>query len=221
MSRTALLAGASGLVGSHALRLLLAEPRYERVTTLVRRGLPLEQPRLEQRVIDFDRLAQLVDFPRVDDVFCCLGTTMRRAGSREAFRQVDFTYVVELARMAARHRAARFLVVSALGADPQSRIFYNRVKGEMETAVRRELADVHVFRPSLLTGERGESRPAERAGITLFGALAVLLVGPLRRYRPVAAEAVARAMVRVALERTPGPRVYLSDEIARLGRGVA
>ena len=136
-ARTALVAGASGLVGGHVLRLLLEERAYVRVTVLARRELPLAHKKLEQRVVSFDRLAQIADFPRVNDVFCCLGTTLKQAGSREAFRTVDYTYVVELARVAVRHRAAQFLVVTALGAAPGSRIFYSRVKGEAEEAVRR------------------------------------------------------------------------------------
>lgn len=217
-ARTALVAGASGLVGSHVLRLLLAEPAYERVTALVRRELPQRHPKLVQRVADFDRLAELGDFPRVDDVFCCLGSTIRRAGSQEAFRRVDFTYVHALARLASRHRAARFLLVSSLGADPRSRVFYSRVKGEVEEAVRRvPFESVHVFRPSLLTGERAEHRLGERVGIVVAAILSPLLIGPLRPYRPISAETVARAMIRVALEGRRGTHVYRSDEIARLG----
>jgi len=107
------------------LRLLLGDKAYERVTTFGRRELPLTNRKLAQRVIDFDRLAEVSDFPRVHDVFCCLGTTLRQAGSPAAFRQVDFTYVLELARVAARHRASQFLLVSALGADPHARVFYS------------------------------------------------------------------------------------------------
>jgi len=218
VSRTALVAGASGLVGSHVLRLLLAEPAYERVTAVVRRELPQRHPKLAQRVVDFDRLAELGDFPRVDDVFCCLGSTIRRAGSQEAFRRVDFTYVHELARVASRYRAARFLLVSSLGADPHSRVFYSRVKGEVEEAVRRvAFESVHVFRPSLLTGERAEHRLGERVGIVVAAIVSPLMIGPLRPYRAISAETVARAMIRVALKGQRGAHVYRSDEIARLG----
>lgn len=218
MSRSAVIAGASGLVGSHCLRLLLAEPRRSGVTALGRRALPLEHPKLAQRVLNLDTLTALTDLPLGADFFCCLGTTMKRAGSREAFRRVDFGYVRDLARLAARHDASRFLLVSALGADPRSSVFYNRVKGEAEEAVRAAVgAAAHIFRPSLLVGERDESRPLERLGTVLLRPLAVLMVGPLRPYRPIAAAAVARAMVRVALEERPGPRVYRSDEIAALG----
>ena len=217
-SRTALVAGASGLVGSHVLRLLLEDPTYARVTVLARRELPLAHQKLEQRVVGFDRLAQIADFPRVHDVFCCLGTTMKQAGSPDAFRKVDCTYVVELARVAVRHRASQFLVVTALGADPRSRIFYNAVKGEAEAAVRRlQFEGIQIFRPSLLVGARAESRPAERVAGLLSPLVAWALVGPLARYRPIKAEAVARAMVRVAHEAPRGPHGYESDQIRRLG----
>src|SRR6266516_1179196 len=111
---------------------MLQHPTYARVPVLARRDLALAHGKLAQRVVGFDHLAQIADFPRVHDVFCCLGTTMKQAGSREAFRTADYTYVVELGRVAVRHRASQFLVVTALGADPRSRIFYRRVKGEAE-----------------------------------------------------------------------------------------
>lgn len=218
MSRSALVAGASGLVGSHVLRLLLADPAYERVTTFGRRELPLANRKLAQRVIDFDRLAEVSDFPRVHDVFCCLGTTLRQAGSPAAFRQVDFTYVLELARVAARHRAAQFLLVSALVADPHSRVFYSRVKGEVEDAVKRVSFDaVYIFRPSLITGRRAADRPAERIARFLSPLVSWAFVGPLRPLRPIAAETVARAMVEAARGGARGVQLYESDAIARLG----
>jgi len=217
-SRTALVAGASGLVGGHVLRLLLQDPTYARVTVLARRELALAHGKLDQRVVGFDHLAQIADFPRVHDVFCCLGTTMKQAGSPDAFRKVDCTYVVELARVAVRHRASQFLVVTALGADPRSRIFYSRVKGEAEEAVRRLQFDgIQIFRPSMLVGARAESRPAERVAGLLSPLVAWAFVGPLARYRPIKAEAVARALVRVALEAPRGTHVYESHEIRRLG----
>jgi len=215
-TRTALVAGASGLVGSQVLRLLLEDPAYSRVTLLARRELPLSHKKLEQRIASFDRLAQIADFPRVHDVFCCLGTTMKQAGSPDAFRKVDFSYVVELARVAVRHRASQFLVVTAVGADPQSRILYSRVKGEAEEAVRRlQFESIQIFRPSLVVGARAQSRPAERVARLLGLLVGWALVGPLSRYRPIKAEALARAMVRVAREAPRGPHVYESKEIRR------
>jgi uncharacterized protein YbjT (DUF2867 family) len=215
--RTALLAGATGLVGGHCLELLLHDDAYGQVTVLGRRELGTTHRKLVQRVADFDRLAELGDVPRVEDVFCCLGTTMKQAGSEEAFRRVDFTYVYELARLASRHRAGQFLLVSALGANSQSRVFYNRVKGEVEEAVRKLPFDgVHIFRPSLLLGDRRESRPGERLAILAGRALGFVFVGPLGRYRPIAARAVAAAMVRIAKEAARGVHVYESDRIRAL-----
>lgn len=217
MARTALVAGASGLVGGHVLRLLLEDRGYDRVTTLARRELPLAHPKLTQRRVDFEHLAQLADFPRVHDVFCCLGTTLKQAGSADAFRKVDLTFVVELGRVAARHRASQFLVVTALGADPGSRVFYSRVKGEAEAAVRRLAFDgVYIFRPSLLLGARPEHRPGERLAALVAPLVSWALVGPLARYRPIRAAALARAMVRVARDTTGGVQVYESDAIERL-----
>ena len=218
-SRTALVAGGSGLVGGQVLQQLLDDPDYDRVTALTRRDLALTHRKLVQRVVDFDRLALIGDFPRVHDVFCCLGTTIKQAGSQEAFRKVDLTYVAELGRMAVRHRASQFLLVTALGADPGSRVFYNRVKGEAEAAVRRLQFDgIQVFRPSLLLGARAQSRPAERIAMVLSPLVAWMLVGPLAKYRPVKAATVARAMVRIAREAPRGAHVYESDAIRRLGR---
>jgi uncharacterized protein YbjT (DUF2867 family) len=198
------------------LRLLLEDAAYARVTVLARRELPLSHKKLEQRVVSFDRLAQIADFPRVHDVFCCLGTTMKQAGSPDAFRKVDFTYIVELARVAVRHRASQFLVVTAVGADPQSRILYSRVKGEAEEAVRRlQFESIQIFRPSLLVGARTQSRPAERVAGLLSMLVAWAFVGPLARYRPIKAETVARAMVRVAREAPRGTHVYESQDIRR------
>lgn len=219
MPRTALIAGASGLVGTHCLAQILSEPAYERVVALLRRPLPQADPRLEQRIIDFDRLG-LADerFPMADDVFCCLGTTMQQAGSRDAFRKVDFTAVIALAAQAVQHGARQFLLVSALGANPRSVIFYNRVKGETEEAVSRlPFEGRQIFRPSLLAGERAERRPGERAGLVAMHFVAPLMVGPLRKYRPLGADVVARAMVEVARRAPPGRNVYESHAIARLG----
>lgn len=217
MARTALVTGASGLVGSHVLRQLLEDPGYDRVTVLARRDLRLAHPKLTQRLVDFDHLAQLADVPRVHDVFCCLGTTRKQAGSADAFRKVDLTYVVELGRVAARHRASQFLVVTALGADPGSRVFYSRVKGEAEAAVRRLSFDgVYIFRPSLLLGARTHRRWGEWLAALLSPLVSWALVGPLARYRPIRATVLARAMVRVARDATGGVHVYESDAIQRL-----
>ena len=220
MTKTALIAGATGLVGGHCLVRLLRAPEYGGVVALTRRPLATTDPKLEQRVVEFDQLGREgFDFPQVDDVFCCLGTTIKVAGSQAAFRQVDFVYVVSLASLALGRGAQQFLLVSSLGANPKSPIFYSRVKGETEAAVSAlTFEGRQIFRPSILVGERREQRPGERAGITVMRGVSFAMLGPLRKYRPIAAATVANAMVRVAVQAPSGVNVYESDVLERLGR---
>jgi uncharacterized protein YbjT (DUF2867 family) len=214
VSPTALLVGATGLVGSHVLRLLLADSHWSHVATLGRRTTPYQHEKLEQRVIDLGALEALPDMPQSDDVFCCLGTTIKQAGSQEAFRRVDYDYVVGSARAGLRAGATQFLMVSAIGADPASRVLYSRVKGETEAAVRRlPYRGVQIFRPSLLLGERAEFRLGERIVMLLAPILRPALVGPLRRYRPVHAAIVARAMVQIAKQAPRAANVFEYDAI--------
>jgi uncharacterized protein YbjT (DUF2867 family) len=213
-TRSALLLGATGLVGGHCLELLLAEPAYARLVVLTRRPLEREHPKLAQHIVDFDRLAEHAALFAVDDVFCCLGTTIRRAGSQDAFRKVDRLYPHEAARLALEQGARQFLLVSAVGADPTSRVFYNRVKGEVEMAVQAlAFQRVVIVRPSLLLGERAGFRPGERIAEWMSKPLAPLLRGPLARYRPIPARTVARALVRLALEEGMGVRVVESSPL--------
>ena len=207
--RTALLVGATGLVGSFLLERLLAAPRYARVVVWARREIGNTHPRLRVELVDFERLAQ--HRLEADDVFCCLGTTIRQAGSQKAFRHVDFDYPVALAGAAARAGAKRFLVVSALGANRRSRVFYNRVKGEMEAAVRvAAVPKTTIFRPSLLSGPRREERLSEKIGLAVGAVLGPLL----GKYRPIHADRVAAAMVRAAELDLPS-RVIESGEMRK------
>ena len=192
--RRALLVGATGLIGSLLLERLLDETTYSSVTVWARRPLALRGPGLKVETFEFEGLAS--HQVEAEHVFCCLGTTMKLARSEQAFRRVDYDYPVALARAAKKGGATRLLVVSALGANPDSRIFYNRVKGEMEAAVAAAgVPRTIFFRPSLLTGHRDEFRLGERVG-----RVAGFVLGPLLgKYRPIAADLVAVAMVKAAL----------------------
>jgi uncharacterized protein YbjT (DUF2867 family) len=215
--RTAIVAGASGLVGGYCLRRLLASGLHEHVVAFVRGPLNTTHKRLEQRTVDYERLGRMSAFPRVQDVFCCLGTTMKKAGSEEGFRKVDYEYVVRLAETSLRTGADHFYLVSAIGADPKSRVFYLRVKGEAEDSVAKlAFAGVHIFRPSFLIGQRNEKRPGETLGVAAARLSSVFLVGPARKYRPIKADTVARAMVSVARERASGTHVYTAEEMEEL-----
>jgi uncharacterized protein YbjT (DUF2867 family) len=205
-----LLAGASGLTGEHLLDRLLNEPTVTRVLAPSRKPLA-EHPRLENPVGD-----PAVFLPQlrgqVDIAFCCLGTTIKQAGSEEAFRAVDLDMVVEFAKRAREMGARHLIVISAIGADPKSSILYNRVKGQMEEALKAQgWPQLTIVRPSLLLGERLEPRLAEQ----LAGPLSRLIPG---KYHGIEVCELARAMWRLALEEQDGVRVVESDELRKLGK---
>lgn len=211
---TAWLAGGSGLVGGALLRRLLDEPTFATVVSVGRRVLPVQRPKLSQAVVDFASPAGFAALAAPDVALCCLGTTMRKAGSPDAFRKVDHDAVLAFAA-AARARGARvFVHVSALGADPHSRVFYSRVKGEAERDVAAVgIASVYALRPSILDGAREERRTGEALALAVGRALGPLL----GKYRPTPVDAVAAEMVACALEGAPGAHVIEPDAI-RVGR---
>jgi uncharacterized protein YbjT (DUF2867 family) len=210
--RTALLAGATGLVGRELLALLLDSERYRSVHALLRRTSANigAYPKLKIHEVDFARLTAA--FPAVDDVFIALGTTIKLAGSEAAFRQVDFDFVVNIARTAQAAGARRLAVVSALGADPTSRIFYNRVKGEMEIAVTQiGYESVVIAQPSLLLGDRAAlGQPPRTSEIWAARLLAPLGWIMPKGVRPLAASTVASALLAAVLDAKPGVRVLKS-----------
>ena len=208
MSRSALLAGATGLVGGHVLEQLLADETWSRVVTVGRRPIAQRHDKLEQRILDLGALDAVGDLPHADDVFCCLGTTIKQAGSQAAFRRVDHDFVLSLANAGLRTGATQFLLVSAIGADPEARVFYSRVKGEVESAVRAlPYRAVQIFRPGLLLGHRSQPRFGERVAMVIMPIVHPLLIGRLRRYHSIQARDVARAMVRIARETPRGPNI--------------
>ena len=210
--RTALLLGATGLVGGHVLRGLADDPRWDRVITLGRRPTDLASPAHEHHVVDFDRLADRADLFACDDLFCCLGTTIKKAGSEAAFRRVDLELPAESAQRAAGEGASQMLIVTAWGADAGSRLLYTRTKGEAERAVEEVGFDaLQILRPSLLTGDRDEFRLGERIGQAVGAVVGPLLRGPLAPLRPITATTVARAMVEIAADRPPGVHAYGPD----------
>ena len=212
-TRTAAVLGATGLVGERITDLLASDARWSRVVTIGRRKSKIESATLRQVEADILADGPWLDALAVDDVFCCLGTTIKKAGSEEAFRAVDLDAVVRAAAAARQRGARQFLVVSSLGADPSSRVFYNRVKGEMEAAViALAFPACQIFRPSLLLGPRAERRFGER----LAGRLSRPLKLVLGKYRPIHRDAVAAAMVRIAAAPPAGVHIYESNRIAAI-----
>lgn len=218
MPKHALVAGASGLVGRHLVDDLLAGPTYSTVSVLVRKPLPQSHSKLRQIETDFSDLSALGSRLEAQDVFCCLGTTMRTAGSKDAFRRVDYAYPLALGQAAQQRGALQFLTVSSLGADPHARSFYLRTKGELEEALHAlGFTSLVIVRPSLLLGARDETRPSEALAKAALRLLSPLLRGSLSKVRPIRAATVARAMVTLAGMGLYGRHVIESDRMQELG----
>ncbi len=205
---TAVLAGATGLVGKPCLRLLLAEPHYEKVVVLARRPTGLRHAKLEERIIDFERLSEIEPIPEAD-LYCALGTTIRKAGSPAAFRHIDYDYTLAFASWGLCAGASRCALVSSVGADPDSSNFYLRTKGETERDVAKlGWTAFHILRPSLLVGKRAEHRTGELLAGAVMRLLQGGFLGPLRRYHPIPAEWVAQAMVNAMRSPQTGVQRY-------------
>ena len=214
--KTALLAGASGLVGSELLELLVDNTVYQTIHILTRKPLKMNSPKIIEHVINFDNLDGLTLENPIDHVFCTLGTTIKKAGTKENFRKVDFDYVVELGRKAKRWNAEKFLVVSSLGANARSSIFYSRTKGEMEKALQEiNLPQLFIFRPSLLMGNRKENRTGEKTAIAVYKIINPLFIGKLKKYKGIEASRVAQAMMKTALLNSSPLKIIESDEIQK------
>ncbi|MDE2400093.1 MAG: NAD(P)H-binding protein [Burkholderiales bacterium] len=204
-----LLVGATGLVGQQCLKLLTEDPAVGTVRALVRRPMAIESSKVQVRVVNFDRLEQHAEWMAADWVVCALGTTRGKAGSKAAFRQVDFDYPLQVAQLAKAQGARHFLLVSAVGANARSRVFYNRVKGELEEAIGGMGFDSVTFaQPSLLAGERAEFRLGERIALKLGGLMP-------ERLQPVSARQVALGLLNAAKAGRPGVHVLSNTELRR------
>ena len=218
-AKIALLAGASGLTGRAALDALLDAPEVGRVIAVSRRALGREHPRLANRIVQFERLEAQLQGLKCDLACCCLGTTLRQAGSREAFRAVDVDCVLAFARAARTAGARRFIVVSSVGADPGAQNFYLRTKGEMEAqlqALRFESLDI--LQPSILRGWRGEIRPLELAATLLMPLVNPLLGGKYKPYRSSSARALGAAIVGALRSGRRGMQRYDWEGLQALAR---
>ncbi|MDQ6422221.1 NAD(P)H-binding protein [Paenibacillus sp. LHD-117] len=215
MGRRAIIAGATGLVGGELVKLLLGQKGYDGITVLVRRRINIAHPRLTQLVVDYEQLGALpAELFTGADVYCALGTTMKKAGSKANFERVDYHYPMELAKLAKRAGAEKLLVVTAAGADTGSMFFYSKVKGRLETDLQSlSFRSLHLFRPSLILGDRSEFRLGERVASRLMGSGSFLFAGPARKYKPVRAEIIAQAMASVALATRDIPTVIPSHEL--------
>ena len=207
----AVIAGTTGLIGSTLLDLLLDDSAYSKVIALTRKPLEKVHPKLHTLVVNFDMLDEYADHLKGDDIFCCLGTTIKQAGSQEAFRMVDYDYPVKIASIAKSQGARQYLLVTSLGSDKNSSIFYNRVKGEVEEAIKAVgFEGFHIFQPSMLLGERKEKRSGESAGKWVMTTLGFLIP---KKCKAIEASCVARGMLAVAKNNQRGLHIHQSGEL--------
>jgi uncharacterized protein YbjT (DUF2867 family) len=212
--KTAILLGATGLVGGCVLQFLLENEAYTKVVALTRRPLSIQHQKLENVVLDFEQLLDYQSVIKGDDLFLCLGTTIKKAGSQAAFKRIDVDYQMQAATAAKQNGVSQVMLCSAVDADVNSKIFYNRMKGDLEDALKgMGFKSVHIFQPSILLGERNENRLGEKIGQAVGRFLLKITPNLWGKYEPVSGETVGKAMVGAALLDKKGVHVYASDKI--------
>lgn len=217
--KTALIIGSAGLIGSHLLDLLLESAEYEKVITFVKRDSDIQHPKLKQHIINFDKPETYKELVVGDDFFCTIGTTIKNAGSKDAFRKVDFGYPKEFAIIAMQNKVKQFLIVSSLGADANSGNFYLKTKGEIEDFLKKcSFESTVIVRPSLLLGNRKEFRLGEKIGAFFMKLFSFLVIGKIKKYKPIESETVAKAMFSIAQKTFKGFQIIESDTIQEIAK---
>lgn len=218
MKKTAILLGASGLVGGYVLNNLLDDNRYEKIILFGRKNLNINHQKIEENIIDFDELDKSKENIHGDDLFCCLGTTLKKAGSKEKFYIVDHDIPVEIAEYARENNVSGCFIVSSIGAKAESKNYYLNAKGEMENDILSlNFERTGIARPSMLLGERKETRIAESLGKAIMPLINFLLVGKMKKYRSIHAGIVAKAMVQIA-NGNYTQKIFESDELKELAK---
>jgi uncharacterized protein YbjT (DUF2867 family) len=219
MTKTAILIGASGLVGQEILLDLLEDPYFSSIKVIVRRPISHQHPKLEQIVVDFEDLSKYANQVKGDIALSALGTTIKTAGSKEAFSKVDYTYIMNFAEIVKQNGAERFLLVSSLGVSESGGNFYLTVKRDVENSLKRmKFKSLIIVRPSMLLGKRNEFRAGELIGKIVMKMLNFLFIGKLKKYKAINAKTVAKAMVELSKTDLEGVSVFESDRLQELGK---
>ena len=215
--KTALIIGSTGLIGSHLLDLLLESQEYEKIITFVKRDSGIQHPKLKQHIIDFDKPDTYKELVVGDDFFCSIGTTIKKAGSQDAFRKVDFEYPKQFASLAQQNKVNQFLIITSLGADANSSNFYLKTKGEIQDFLKNcAFESISILQPSLLLGNRTEFRLGEKMGVYFMKLFSFLFIGNLKKYKAIQSEAVAKAMFIIAQKNYKGFQIIESDSIQEI-----
>jgi uncharacterized protein YbjT (DUF2867 family) len=217
MAKKAVLAGASGLIGSHLLQILLEQAYYDEVVILVRKTLPLQHHKLKQLVVDFDQLQSYAKELKGDVVFSCLGSTKKKTPDLALYRKIDHDYPLLMAQIAKQNGVEQYHLVSSIGANKNSSMFYPKLKGETEADITTVgIPALHIYRPSFLAGDRGEKRPMEIFWVAVMKLLTPLFIGGWKKYRAINGATVAMTMYKQSLKNTTGVFVYESDKIEQI-----
>jgi uncharacterized protein YbjT (DUF2867 family) len=215
MKKTAIVIGGTGLVGSQVVQLLLDDERYGSVINFHRRSMGIDHPKLTEHIIDFKEIESWKERVMGDELYSAMGTTIKKAGSKEAQYKVDVTYPLEVAKAASENGVKKYSLVSSAGADKDSALFYPRIKGELDDAVKKlSFHRITIMRPSILDGDRQESRPGERFGLAVMRLVG--MVPGLKKYRPIPAEQVAKAMINSLQDDRGGYYIYEPNEVFHL-----
>jgi uncharacterized protein YbjT (DUF2867 family) len=218
MPHKVILVGASGLIGSHLLKLLVESPEISEILVILRKPLNLSNSKVLELIINFEELESFSDDIKGDIIFCCLGTTKAATPDRKLYRKIDLEYPIRLATIGLKNAIKQFHIVSSLGADIKSSNSYLKLKGELEEKLKAlAIESLHLYQPSLLSGNRKDYRPGEKLAINAFKFINPLLIGPLRKYRSIEAEKVALAMFKQSLKQLKGTYIYPSIQIQKLG----
>lgn len=216
--KTALIIGSTGLIGSELLNLLLNSNDYLKVITFVKRDTGIKHRKLTQHIIDFDKPETYKELVVGDDFFCTIGTTIKKAVSKEVFRKVDFEYPRQFAAFALQNKVQKYLIISSLSADANSGNFYLKTKGEIQDFLKDcNFESVAVLQPSLLLGNRTEFRLGEKVGAFFMKTLSFLFLGNLKKYKPIESKIVAKALLKIAQTNNKGFKIYESDAIQEIG----
>ncbi|MGB5360497.1 MAG: NAD(P)H-binding protein [Eudoraea sp.] len=215
--KTAIILGATGLTGSLLLKTLLKDNRYKKIKLFSRKTVGIKDQKLQEHLIDLLKLSDYVSDFMADEVFCCIGTTKAKTPDKSLYEKIDFGIPVSAAELCKKNTIGTFIVISALGASAESRVFYNKIKGQMENVVvSMEIPKTHILQPSLIGGYREEKRPAEWLAKKAFLILNTGLLGPFRKYRSINPQSIASCMVWLANNTYESVRIP-SDQIVKLG----
>lgn len=216
LGKTAIILGATGLTGGKLLQQLVKDKRYAKIILFSRKSVGIEDSKIEEHLIDLFQLKNYEKEFLGDEVYCCVGTTKKKTPDEETYRKVDYSIPVNAATLAQKNGIKTFCVISAIGADPKSRLFYLKTKGEMEAAVlQQNIPNTYILRPSLITGKRGESRNLEDFSGKVMAVINKLLVGPLKKFRSIPAEKIAAAML-VLGNTSSNQNIFDAEEIRNL-----